>query len=90
MLRIATVLLLSFVNILGLLAERADSVTRDSVDAHLSVREVTVTGSNMQRQHDGSLWIFPNASQRKHAANGFGVLRNLMLPGLQVDEKAEK
>ncbi len=90
MLRIATVLLLSFVNILGLLAERADSVTRDSVDAHLSVREVTVTGSNMQRQHDGSLWIFPNASQRKHAANGFGVLRNLMLPGLQVDEKGGK
>lgn len=90
MLRIASVLLLCVVSTIGLLAEGADSVTRDSVDAHLAVREVTVTGSNMQRKQDGSMWIFPNADQRKHAANGFGVLRNLMLPGLQVDEKAGK
>lgn len=46
--------------------------------------EVTVTGQSMTRV-DGYLQIIPEKLQVKHAATGYQLLHNLMLPGMDVD-----
>lgn len=56
------------------------------VDKSVDLDEVTVRGKSFLRQKDRVL-IFPDKQQIKHAATGYDVLYNLMIPGLTVDRR---
>ncbi len=45
---------------------------------------VVVTAKEIVR-YDDHLLLYPNKNQRQHAANGFDVVKNMMLPGVTVD-----
>ena len=42
---------------------------------------VVVTAKEIVR-YDDHLLLYPNKNQRQHAANGFDVMKNMMLPGV--------
>ncbi|MDE6809858.1 MAG: outer membrane beta-barrel family protein [Muribaculaceae bacterium] len=57
----------------------------DTLSVHTKeLGEVTVTASNFIRKDDCIIAI-PTKMQRKHAVNGYDLLRNLMIPGITVD-----
>lgn len=62
----------------------AQSQTADSIKKRISLHEVVITAPNITRI-DNHLLILPTEQQRKHANNGYGVLKNLMIPGLTID-----
>lgn len=61
----------------------------DSIHKSISLNEVVVTASNVTRMED-HLLIYPNKQQKGHANGGYGVLKNLMIPGLSVNAKSHK
>ena len=66
----------------------ADSVASDSLVARAdTLNGVVVTAKEIVR-YDDHLLLYPNKNQRKHAANGFDVLENMMLPGVKVDRNS--
>lgn len=74
------------------LGYRTDTITptsfnlgniRLATDA-IALANVTVTARNISRVDD-HLEIIPDKNQLKHAATGYQLLRNLMLPGMDVD-----
>lgn len=65
----------------------AQSEATDSIGKHVSLDEVIVSASNITRV-DNHLVIYPNEQQRKHTDNGYGVLRNLMIPGLIINDQS--
>ena len=66
----------------------ADSVVADSLIARAdTLNGVVVTAEEVVR-YDDHLLLYPNKNQRKHAANGFDVLENMMLPGVKVDRNS--
>ncbi len=66
----------------------ADSVAADSLVARAdTLNGVVVTAKEVVR-YDDHLLLYPNKNQRKHAANGFDVLENMMLPGVKVDRNS--
>ena len=48
---------------------------------------VVVTAKEIIR-YDDHLLLYPNKKQRKHAANGFDVMKDMMLPGVTVDRNS--
>lgn len=50
------------------------------------LKEVIIKGKSFIRQKDRVL-IFPSKQQIKHAATGYDLLYNLMIPGITVDRK---
>ena len=48
---------------------------------------VVVTAKEIVR-YDDHLLLYPNKNQRQHAANGFDVMKNMMLPGVNVDTRS--
>jgi hypothetical protein len=58
--------------------------TSDSITKAVFLNEVVISASNITRV-DNHLLIYPNEQQRKYANSGYGVLKNLMIPGLIVD-----
>ena len=61
-----------------------DAGTITLVPEARTLGEVTVKGQSMTRV-DGYLQIIPEKLQVKHAATGYQLLRNVMLPGLVVN-----
>lgn len=59
----------------------------DSADIILD--EVTVTSQRYIRKPD-KVMIFPDHKQVKYAANGYDLLSNLMIPGLEIDRLEKK
>lgn len=57
---------------------------RDSLNSTISLKEVEVIASNISRIED-HLLIIPTTKQLKHANNGYDVLTNIMLPGVNVN-----
>ncbi len=56
-------------------------------DSIKQLDEVVIRASNITRM-DGHLLIHPNKRQIEHASNGFGVLKNLKIPGLSIDTQS--
>ena len=48
---------------------------------------VVVTAKEIIR-YDDHLLLYPDKDQRQHAANGFDVMKNMMLPGVNVDTRS--
>ena len=63
----------------------AQTEVTDSIGKYLSLDEVVISASNITRVND-HLIIYPNDQQRKHTNNGYGVLKNLMIPGLIINQ----
>lgn len=63
----------------------AQTEMTDSIEKHLSLDEVVISASNITRVND-HLIVYPNEQQRKHTNSGYGVLKNLMIPGLIVNQ----
>lgn len=59
----------------------------DSIRKTIFLDEVVVTASNITRMDD-HLLIYPNKQQKGHSNNGYGVLKNLMIPGLSVNTQS--
>ena len=62
----------------------AQNLSTDTIKKTVSLNEVAVTADNITRV-DGYVLILPDKRQQEHASSGYGVLKNLMLPGLTVD-----
>lgn len=73
-------LLFLFSTLMGL----AQTVEPDSTNTSILLDEVVVSGNNITRV-ENHLVIIPTSIQKKYANDGYGVLRNLMIPGLIVD-----
>lgn len=73
-------LLFLFSTLMGL----AQTVEPDSTNSSILLDEVVVSGNNITRV-ENHLVIIPTSNQKKHANDGYGVLHNLMIPGLIVD-----
>lgn len=65
----------------------AQTEVADSIGKHISLDEVIISASNITRVND-HLIIYPNEQQRKHTNNGYGVLKNLMIPGLIINNQS--
>lgn len=59
------------------------SIVVDSISTQLE--EVVVRGSSQIRKEDKIL-IFPTKLEQKHAANGFELLNNLMIPQIDIEQ----
>ena len=57
----------------------AQTEVTDSIGKYLSLDEVVISASNITRVND-HLIIYPNDQQRKHTNNGYGVLKNSLIP----------
>lgn len=65
-----------------------DTIQTDSVITLTdTLRNVTVTAGQVTR-YDDHLLLYPDKDQRQHAANGFDVMKNMMLPGVNVDTRS--
>lgn len=62
----------------------AQSQSADTLQTEKSLDEIVVEGKYIVRDGD-KLLITPTKEQRRHASNGYELLRNLMLPGVGVD-----
>jgi hypothetical protein len=56
----------------------------DTIASSHHLKEVVITSDYLKREADHILAI-PTAEQRKHANNGYDFIRNLMIPGVNVD-----
>lgn len=79
--------ILGFAGVAGLYAaEPVDSVSADSVDAVIhELREVSVEQQRIVRDERGVSHFYPSKRDRKLAASGVDVLRNLGVPDLSVN-----
>ncbi len=65
-------------------AEKHDLGITTLLPSSRELEEVTVTAKNISRVQD-YLQIIPDKLSVKHAASGFQLLQNIMLPGVRVD-----
>lgn len=56
------------------------------LDSNMTLKEVVIKGKSFIRQNDRVL-ILPDKQQIKHAATGYDLLYNLMIPGISVDRR---
>lgn len=56
------------------------------LSSNMTLNEVVIKGKSFIRQNDRVL-ILPDKQQIKHAATGYDVLYNLMIPGITVDRR---
>ena len=56
------------------------------IKSNIALSEVVIKGKSFIRQNDRVL-ILPDKQQIKHAATGYDLLYNLMIPGINVDRK---
>ena len=82
---------ISFVVLFSLFAFElvAQTEVPDSIRKIVSLDELVVSAPNITRMKD-HLLIYPNEQQRKHTNDGYGVLKNLMIPGLIIDIQSNK
>lgn len=59
------------------------SQSTDTISDALHLKEVVVTGENIQQSKDGYV-ILPTRNQKQHATSGYDVLSNVMFPGLEI------
>ena len=73
--------------VMRFVAKAAMSADNDSLIAKSdTLGEITVMAAPVTR-YDGHLLLYPTKEQRRHASNGFDVMKNMMIPGVDVDAK---
>ena len=73
--------------VMRFVAKAAMSADNDSLIAKSdTLGEITVMAAPVTR-YDDHLLLYPTKEQRRHASNGFDVMKNMMIPGVDVDAK---